>query len=396
MFDELPLLPPDPILGLSAAYKADSNPDKVDLSVGIYKNDQGDTPIMEAVKIAQEKWAATEPTKAYAPPAGFEGFNVAMQGLLLGNDSQALKDERAISVQTPGGCGALRVAAGMLMRAQDKVKVWVSTPTWANHLPLLGSAGIDIAEYPYYDYDNHRIDFDAMMETLKSVQVGELVLLHGCCHNPSGADLSQDQWRAVTALLKEKGATPFIDVAYLGLGDGLDEDAWGLRHMVEQCPEVLIAASCSKNFGLYRERVGAVVVVARTKKTAAACRGQLVNIAREIYSMPPSHGAGLVDIIFHTPDLMQLWQKELGEARNRINDLRADFVSKLQGAGFADRFDYIQQEKGMFSFLGISKEQVAKLKNDYSIYMVGSSRINVAGLNADNMDYVVSALTDVI
>ena len=396
MFDELPLLPPDPILGLSMAYKADNNPQKVDLSLGVYKNDRGETPIMEAVKVAQTRWAGLEETKAYAPPAGFEGFNEAMQTLLLGEDCQAVDEGRVISVQAPGGCGALRIAAGMLMRCQNRVNVWVSTPTWANHLPLLGSAGINIVEYPYYDYDNHRIDFDAMMASLASIEAGDLVLLHGCCHNPSGADLTQDQWRALACLLNEKGATPFIDVAYLGFGEGLEKDAWGLRYMVAQCPEVLIATSCSKNFGLYRERVGAVVVVARTPDAASACRGQLLNIAREIYSMPPSHGAGLVDVIFHSPELMNIWQEELSEARDRINGLRAIFVKKLQAAGFGSGFDYIQQEKGMFSFLGISQEQVATLKNDYSIYMVGSSRINVAGLNNTNMDYVVGALKNII
>jgi aspartate aminotransferase len=392
MFEKLPSLMPDPILGLITAYAADSNPDKVDLGAGVYKNEQGETPIMAAVAAAQTRWSQQETTKVYAPPAGFEGFNRGIMHLLLGRTHIALRDKRVVSIQTPGGCGALRVAAGMLNRCKQGAKIWVSTPTWANHMPLLGSAGLSLSEYPYYDYERHSIDFDAMISSLAKVSAGDLVLLHGCCHNPSGADLSREQWHAVTDLLLEKGATPFIDMAYQGLGDGLDEDAYGLRYMAERCPEVIVASSCSKNFGVYRERVGAVVVVAKDSASAQVCRGQLLNVAREIYSMPPSHGAALVDIILNDTALMQQWQQELNSVRERIASLRKFFVQRLKAAGAGERFDYIQQEKGMFSFLGITPEQVERLKKEKSIYMVSSSRINIAGFNEDNIDYVTDAL----
>lgn len=403
MFEQLPALSADPILGLVAAFNADTNERKVDLGAGVYKDENGHTPIMAAVAQAQSLWAEQEATKVYAPPAGFAGFNEGMMNLLLGKDHPAVRDGRVVSVQTPGGCGALRIAAGMLSRcrersginSRDDITVWVSTPTWANHIPLLGSAGLTLKEYPYYDYDNHGIDFDAMMTELANVKAGDLVLLHGCCHNPSGADLTQEQWRTLTALLVEKGATPFIDIAYQGLGDGLDEDAYGLRYVAEHCSEVIVASSCSKNFGLYRERVGAVMVVANAPSVAEVCRGQLLNVAREIYSMPPSHGAALVDLILHNDALTQQWENELKEVRERIANLRQTFVTKLAAAGTGDRFDYIQNEKGMFSFLGITQEQVKRLKED-SIYMVGSSRINIAGLNHNNMDYVVESLLKVL
>ena len=392
MFNHLDNLPPDPILGLTQAYKNDQNPLKVDLGAGIYKNDVGQTPIMQAIQQAQKQWMQEESTKAYAPPVGIGQFPQAIIELLLGKDHASVKESRVISVQTPGGCGALRVAAGLLTRCKDKVRIWVSAPTWANHIPLLSSAGIELVEYPYYDFDNHGINFEAMMDSLQQANEGDLVLVHGCCHNPSGADLSQDQWRQLATLFNEKHLTPFVDVAYQGLGDGLEEDAWGLRYLAEQCPEVIIASSCSKNFGLYRERVGAVLVVAETQKAAEASRGQLLNIAREIYSMPPSHGAALVDIILHDDNLATVWKKELTEMRERISGLRTLFSEKLSAAGFGDKYQYIQKEKGMFSFLGINADQVNTLVNEYSIYLVGSSRINVAGLSETNVDYVVDSL----
>ena len=392
MFNHLDNLPPDPILGLTQAYKNDQNPLKVDLGAGIYKNDVGQTPIMQAIQQAQKQWMQEESTKAYAPPVGIGQFPQAIIELLLGKDHASVKESRVISVQTPGGCGALRVAAGLLTRCKDNVRIWVSAPTWANHIPLLSSAGIELVEYPYYDFDNHGINFEAMMDSLQQANEGDLVLVHGCCHNPSGADLSQDQWRQLATLFNEKHLTPFVDVAYQGLGDGLEEDAWGLRYLAEQCPEVIIASSCSKNFGLYRERVGAVLVVAETQKAAEASRGQLLNIAREIYSMPPSHGAALVDIILHDDNLATVWKKELTEMRERISGLRTLFSEKLSAAGFGDKYQYIQKEKGMFSFLGINPDQVSTLVNEYSIYLVGSSRINVAGLSETNVDYVVDSL----
>jgi len=396
MFEQLASLPNDPILGLSAEYAADSNPMKVDLGVGIYKNAAGATPIMAAISQAQAQWHEIEETKAYVSPAGVPGFNESMLHLILGENHSVLQQQRAISVQTPGGCGALRLAAELIQRSRPESSVWVSTPTWANHIPLLGGAGIHLQEYPYYDGEKHHIDFDGMMAALATAPAGDLVLLHGCCHNPSGADLTQSQWRDIAALLGERGLIPFVDIAYQGLGDGLDEDAWGLRYLAEQLPEVIIASSCSKNFGLYRERVGAVIVVTAASATADTCKGQLNNIARGLYSMPPSHGAALVNIILTTPSLNQQWRDEVSTMRQRIWQLRTDLVAKLQRSVAGNQFDFIASEKGMFSFLGITPEQVQQLKRDFSIYMVNSSRINVAGLNQQNSDYLVEGLLAVI
>lgn len=286
MLDSLTSLPVDPILGLVIDYNADNNPEKVDLGAGIYKDDQGHTPIMSAVQAAQLKWQQLERTKTYIGPAGLPSYNQSMIELLLGAEHSAVQQQRVVSVQTPGGCGALSVAANLINRCKASATVWVSTPTWANHIPLLNSCGLQLKEYPYYDYERHGIDFDRMMATLSSVAQGDVVLLHGCCHNPSGADLSHAQWQRVGELLNERGAIPFVDVAYQGLGDGLEEDVWGLRHLVNVCPEVIIAASCSKNFGLYRERVGSVMVVGTTPTIAAISQAQLLSVARGIYSMP--------------------------------------------------------------------------------------------------------------
>ena len=395
LLSQLPELPADPLLGLSIAYREDSNPDKVDLGVGVYKDADGNTPIMAAVLKAQALWAEQEQSKVYAPPVGFAGFNEGILNLLLGENHSVLKENRAVSVQTPGGCGALRVAAGMLTRCQKHVRIWVSTPTWANHIPLLGSAGLQLIEYPYYDFVNHKIDFDAMLESLSAVQAGDLVLLHGCCHNPSGADLTLEQWQIITKLLNDKNAVPFIDIAYQGLGDGLVEDAAGLRYVAEHCPEVIIANSCSKSFGLYRERVGSVIAISNSPKGSDICRSQLVNVARELYSMPPSHGAAIVDIILHNAELTQLWQNELAQMRSRIQSLRSTFAQSLQSIGFGNAFDFIESEKGMFSFIGLTPEQVQILRDHYSIYMAGTSRVNVAGLNENNLDYVINAIKNV-
>lgn len=400
MFDTLHPLPADPILSLVVECNADSNPNKVDLGAGVYKDESGNTPIMAAVQAAQTQLQQQETTKSYVGPSGLEGFNESIMQLLLGASHPAIADNRVVSVQTPGGCGALNVAGHLIERCNKaqgtSATVWVSTPTWANHIPLLASCGLQLQEYPYYNYQTHTIDFDAMMDGLSAIAAGDIVLLHGCCHNPSGADLTSEQWKTIAAFLNDKGAVPFVDVAYQGLGDSLDEDAWGLRYLAEQCPEMIIASSCSKNFGLYRERVGAVLVVAQTPKAADASRGQLLSIARGIYSMPPNHGAALVDIILHDELLTHQWQTELTQMRERIAHLRVDLVNKLQAAGAGSRFDYIQTEKGMFSFLGITPEQVQILKQQHSIYMVNSSRISVAGLSQRNMDYVVESLMAVI
>lgn len=396
MFEGLQALPQDPILGLMLKFRDDTNPDKLDLGVGVYKDEQGNTPIMAAVHAAEAQLLTSETTKTYIGPAGSELFNLRSRELVFGSDHSVIKDNRIASAQTPGGCGALRMAAEFIRGCSTDSKVWVSTPTWANHIPLLGGAGVPLKEYPYYDYDQKSIQFDAMMATLEQAAKGDYLLLHGCCHNPSGADLDRDQWQAVAELCSRKGIIPFIDMAYQGLGNGIDEDAYGVRLLADTVPEMLVATSCSKNFGLYRERTGTLFVVAGDTGQAAIAGSQLFNKIRGHYSMPPSHGAAIVETILSDNALTQQWQDELQVMRERIQWLRDTLVERITTAGVERDFNFIRQQYGMFSFLGITAEQVAQLQQDYSIYMVDSSRMNVAGLNTDRMDYFVSALAEVL
>ncbi|MEH6591455.1 MAG: amino acid aminotransferase [Halioglobus sp.] len=395
MFEKLPLLPPDTILGLAAACRQDPNPEKVDLTVGIYMDEQGVCPVFAAVRQAQQQLIEAEVSKAYIPPVGVEAFNLGMQRLLLGEDSAAITHGRVGSVQTPGGCGALRIAAELIYAARPGARVWVSDPTWPVHIPLLGSVGLQFETYRYYDAANHAVDFDGMVADLKQASPGDVVLLHGCCHNPCGADLSLEQWGIIADMAQEQGLVPLVDTAYQGLGDGLEEDAAGLRLLVERLPEVIIAASCSKNMGLYRERTGAVLFVCAGPDNAAALVSQALVAARRVYSMPPAHGAIIAGHLFTDAHLNALWKSELLTMCERINGLRADLVAKLSAASGQD-FGFITREKGMFSFLGLSAEQAQRLRKEDSIYMLDSSRINVAGVNATNIDYLAEAIARVL
>jgi len=396
MFENLPQLPADPILGLMVAFHQDSNPNKIDLGVGVYKTEQGSTPVLKSVKQAERDIWELEQTKLYIGPAGAPEFTSAIQSLLLGDNHPALTDNRVATIQTPGGSGALRAAAELAKKGNPHATIWVSDPTWGNHIPLLSDTGLQIKTYPYYDVVSHGVNFDGMMETLTQAKAGDLVLLHGCCHNPSGADLSQQQWQAVTQLASEKGFTPFIDIAYQGFGAGIEEDAYGVRLMAEQLPELLIASSCSKNFGIYRERVGSVLVVSKNATQAQACASQLARIVRGIYSMPPSHGAAVVAHILQNDSLRQHWLGELDTMRKRIFHLRGQLLEQLNTKGVSNDFSFITQQSGMFSFLDISPEQVQRLRDEFSIYMTGDSRINVAGVNSHNIDYLSSAIVSVL
>ena len=396
MFQSLQALPADPILGLMAAYRADSNPKKIDLGVGVYKDANGKTPVMQAVKKAEDILLNTQDTKSYVGPTGATEFNEAIAELVFGKELLNSLGKRRITAQSPGGCGGLRLAAEFIKKANPDATVWVSDPTWANHVPLLGSAGLQIEQYPYYDYQTHSVRFDDMLATLGKVDSGDAVLLHGCCHNPCGADLSNEQWRAVRDVALERGFTVFIDLAYQGLGDGLEEDVAGVRLLAEALPELIVVSSCSKNYGLYRERTGALTVVCGTDAAASIANTQIAAAARAMYSMPPDHGAAIVQTIMSTPDLRSAWDTELTEMRDRINGLRAQLVARLKSAGVNQDFSFIEQEKGMFSFLGVSVEQVQQLVSEYSIYLVNSSRINVAGINDDNIDYLTSSLAEVL
>ena len=396
MFETLKASIPDPILGLMAAYRQDSNPHKVDLGVGVYKDEAGNTPIMTSVRRADALHRAAETSKTYVGPSGDDEFNREIQNLIFGATHPALTANRIRTVQTPGGCGALRVAAELINRARPGAAMWVSDPTWANHVPLLGDAGLEIKTYPYYDADRQGLAVDGMLTALDQIKAGDVVLLHGCCHNPCGVDLNDQQWDAVAALAVQRGFTPFVDLAYLGLGLGLDQDAYGVRKLAASVPELIVASSCSKNFGLYRERVGALSIVSSTVAAADIVYGQVQRVARGIYSMPPNYGAAMVGRILGDAPLHNEWQDELTEMRVRINALRAELARSFRAHLNHHRFDFIPQQRGMFSFLGLSKDQVQRLKQEYSIYMVDSSRINVAGINTKNIDYFCAAVCAVL
>lgn len=397
MFQQLPALEPDPILGLLAAYRSDPRAHKIDLGVGVYQDEQGQTPIMRAVREAERHLLATETTKTYLGIAGDPQFNERLLGLLLGVDGSDRLADRVRGLQTPGGCGALRIGAETIRRARPDATVWVSTPTWANHLPLIGGSGLRLAEYPYYDADTHGVDFDAMIEALGRVPAGDVVLLHGCCHNPTGADLSIGQWRQLTELLVSRELMPYVDIAYQGLADGIDEDVAGVRYLLAAVPEAVLATSCSKNFGLYRERVGAVYLLAETAAQASAVQTQAMAAARQIWSMPPAHGAAVVaHILGNNNGLRDDWESELAEVRGRISAMRTLLAERLAGNASGIDFGFIRRQKGMFSYFGIRPEQVKRLREDHAVYMMESTRINLAGVTRANINALANAVHAVL
>lgn len=395
MLQNLEQLPVDPILGLAAVARADTNPQKVDLTVGIYMDDNGLCPVFEAVRKAQTALDAEELTKAYLPAAGDEAFNNGIKRLLLGAESVALADGRVSAIQTPGGCGALRIGSEVVYAAAPGARVWVSDPTWPVHIPLLGSVGLEFKSYSYYDPGNHGVDFDAMVADLHGARADDVVLLHGCCHNPCGADLSLEQWSVIADMAEKQGFLPMVDIAYQGLAEGLEEDAAGLRVLADRLPEVIIAASCSKNMGLYRERTGAAVFVCQDSGTAERTLDQAKAAARRVYSMPPAHGALLAGRVLSDPELGRIWRDELTLMCGRINGLRTELRGALEKTTGAD-FAFIEKERGMFSFLGLSVEQAIRLREEFSVYMLESSRINVAGVNATNIDYLANSVARVL
>jgi aspartate aminotransferase len=396
VFENLPALAPDPILGLSTAFKKDTNPAKIDLGVGVYKDEKGNTPILKAVVEAQKQLTETETSKVYITPQGVQGYIDGMLKLMLGAASSVLLENRVAAVQAPGGCGALRILAELLKRCNPSTKVWVSDPTWANHIPLIGDAGLELATYPYFDKETASIKFDEMMSCLANVKKGDVVLLHGCCHNPTGADLTNEQWEQVAALANKVGFLPFIDLAYQGFGEGLEEDTYGLRFMAKSVPEMIIAASCSKNFGLYRERVGVAALITQNSVNRDIVQSQIQSVARGIYSMPPSYGGALVDIILANKSLSNMWRGEVTEMRERMIQLRKLLVDNLVAQSASKDFSFINQQKGMFSFLCIEPEQVQKLRNESSIYFVDSSRVNIAGINTKNVEVLAAAIAGVL
>lgn len=393
MFESLQPAPADAILGLITEHRNDPRPEKIDLGVGVYRNAAGVTPILDVVKKAEHSLVGTQTSKAYIGTAGDPEFNAVMQTLAF---ADSVPDDRLATIQTPGGSGSLRVAAGLLLRAREDTTVWVSDPTWNNHVPLLSGAGLKLNSYRYYDHESHSIRFDEMLDTLRSAPQGDVVLLHACCHNPSGVDPSEDQWRAITDLVVERELLPFIDMAYQGFARNLATDAFAVRHMAANVPEMIVSTSCSKNFGLYRDRVGTLVMLAPDAKIRDATSSQANSAVRTIYSVPPDHGAAVVRIILNDAELRAQWVDELGRMRDRLSGMRALLHEALKEKVPGRDFSHLVNANGMFCFLGVTPEQVERLKQEFGVYMVSSSRINVAGITSANVDYLADAIAAVI
>ncbi|MGP6460861.1 amino acid aminotransferase [Pseudomonas parakoreensis] len=393
-FDAIGRVPGDPILGLMEAYAQDSNPRKFDLGVGVYKDAQGLTPIPEAVKIAEARLVERQDTKTYIGGHGNPLFGKVINELVLGADSKLITEQRADATQTPGGTGALRLAADFIAQCLPGKGVWLSNPTWPIHETIFAAAGVKVSHYPYVGSDN-RLDVDAMLAVLNEVPQGDVVLLHACCHNPTGFDLSHDDWQRVLDVVRRRDLLPLIDFAYQGFGDGLEQDAWSTRLFAAEVPELLITSSCSKNFGLYRDRTGALIVCAKTADKLIDLRSQLAHIARNLWSTPPDHGAAVVATILADPELKARWADEVEAMRLRIAQLRSGLVEALEPHGLRERFAHIGVQRGMFSYTGLSPEQVKQLREQHSVYMVSSGRANVAGIDATRLALLADAIADV-
>jgi aspartate aminotransferase len=396
MFERLESIVSDSILVLMAAYRADPDPRKVDLGIGVYRDEHGETPVPASVRQAENALIARQTTKSYVGPAGNPAFNQAVEQLVLGAKHPALTGGRVRTVQSPGGCGALRLGAELIRVASPESVVHVSTPTWVNHTPLLAGSGLRLERYPYFDRATGGVQFDAMMEALERLPARAVVLLHASCHNPTGADLTQSQWRELLALISRRGLLPFIDMAYQGLGDGIDEDAFGLRLFAAELPELLCAVSCSKNFGVYRERTGSLHFIGVTPAAADAALSQLVRLARGIWSMPPDHGAAIVQAVLGEPSLRAQWMEEVAAMRSRIRGLRREVVQQLREHCPQRDFGFIAEQRGMFSYLGIDASQVRALREQHHVYMTDDSRMNVAGLRRGNLEYFARAVATVL
>jgi aspartate aminotransferase len=393
-FDAIGRVPGDPILGLMEAYAQDSNPRKFDLGVGVYKDAQGLTPIPEAVKIAEARLVESQDTKTYIGGHGNPLFGKVINELVLGANSELIAEQRAGATQTPGGTGALRLAADFIAQCLPGKGVWLSNPTWPIHETIFAAAGVKVSHYPYVGSDN-RLDVEAMLAVLNEVPKGDVVLLHACCHNPTGFDLNHDDWQRVLDVVRSRNLLPLIDFAYQGFGDGLEQDAWSTRLFAAEIPELLITSSCSKNFGLYRDRTGALIVCAKTADKLIDIRSQLANIARNLWSTPPDHGAAVVATILADPELKARWADEVEAMRLRIAQLRSGLVEALEPHGLRERFAHIGVQRGMFSYTGLSPEQVQQLREHHSVYMVSSGRANVAGIDATRLALLAEAIASV-
>ena len=396
MFENVQIAPPDPILGLTEMFKADPNPDKINLSVGVYQDASGKTPVLNTVKKAEKRILEQESSKGYLPMTGEPAYCAQVQALLFGEGHEIIATKRAATAQCPGGTGALRVAGDYLHTVHPGARIWLSNPTWANHNTIFAAAGLTCEKYDYRDPETNGLDFDAMCASIKKIPKGDVILLHGCCHNPTGIDPTPEQWSVLGDLLAAQGVLPLVDFAYQGLAEGVEEDRAGLLALVKKVKQLLICSSFSKNFGLYCERTGALTVVADSAEQAATVMSQVKLRIRYNYSNPPSHGGQIVATVLGDKQLRTEWLDEVAEIRNRINEMRHLFVKTLKEKGVVQDFSSIIEQRGMFSFSGLTREQVLKLREQYSIYIVDSGRINVAGMTPDNMDRLCEAIKSVL
>lgn len=396
MFESISAAPADPILGLADLFRADDRPNKINLGIGVYKDETGKTPVLTSVKKAEQYLLENETTKNYLSIDGLADFARCTQVLLFGQESSLISAGRACTAQTPGGTGALRVAADFLANQTSVKRVWVSNPSWPNHKNVFNAAGLEVCDYQYYDAANHSLDFDGMVASLQEAKAGDVVLFHGCCHNPTGVDPSAEQWQQLAKLSQEKGWLPLFDFAYQGFARGLDEDAEGLRIFAATHQELLVASSYSKNFGLYNERVGALTLVAAESDAAKTAFSQVKYSIRANYSNPPSHGAAVVATILGNDALRTIWVQELTDMRQRIQRMRQLFVNTLAEKGANQDFSFIIKQNGMFSFSGLTKDQVVRLRDEFGVYAVNSGRVNVAGMTPDNMSALCEAIVAVL
>ncbi len=393
MFEHMQAAPADAILRTMVEHRDDPRSHKIDLGVGVYRTPEGVTPVLATVKVAEQELIDSQTTKAYLGSSGAADFNTAMAELTFGNNDLA---DRVVTLQTPGGSGSLRVAAGVILKAAQSKTVWVGEPTWANHIPLLGNAGLELKTVPYSDRETHSLREAEYLDALRRAPAGDIVLLHACCHNPSGIDPTPEQWKAIADIIVERELIPLIDMAYQGFGDGLDEDALIIRELAGRVPEMLVCNSCSKNFGLYRDRVGALSILVRDTATRDIVQSQCNTIVRTLYSMPPDHGAAVVTIILNDPSLRSQWEGEVAGMRTRISSMRRLLHDALADKAPGRDFSHLVRARGMFCFLGVTPEQVERLKKEHAVYMVESSRINVAGINNDNVEHLATSIAAVL
>ena len=396
MFEKITAAPADPILGLTDIFRADARPNKINLGIGVYKDETGKTPVLTSVKKAEQYLLENETTKNYLGIEGIPAFASCTQELLFGKESPIVADRRARTAQTPGGTGSLRVAADFIANQTSAKRIWISNPSWPNHKNVFSAVGLEVLEYAYYDAANHALDFDGLLNSLKQAQAGDVVLFHGCCHNPTGIDPTAEQWAQLAELSVANGWLPLFDFAYQGFANGLEEDAQGLRIFAAKHKELIVASSYSKNFGLYNERVGACTIVAADAETADRAFSQVKAAIRANYSNPPSHGAAVVATILGNDALRAMWEQELTDMRQRIHRMRQLFVNTLQEKGAQQDFSFIIQQNGMFSFSGLTKEQVLRLREEFGVYAVNSGRVNVAGMTPDNMAPLCEAIVAVL